>query len=153
MLAVLIPREISQSCQKLHLFLTLTHALSRRVHIMVWRLIYSLAAALRKIDISPLIYLFFSPSTCGDMSGLGRRETPTAGTDKVHILDVNTFFMWLSEKLQGDVRMCPAVPEQGGGHSSRQNNGCDYRETQITGQGDGQMDGQVESSRQKCWWL
>lgn len=46
------------------------------------------------------------------MSGLERREIPMAGTEKVHILDVDTFFMWVSKKLQGDVRMCPAVPEQ-----------------------------------------
>lgn len=45
-----------------------------------------------------------------------------AGTEKVHILDVNTFFMWVSKKLHGDVRMRPAVPEQrvgGGTHQDK----------------------------------
>lgn len=37
LLRVLISREISQSCNKLLLFLRLTHVLSQRVHIMVCR--------------------------------------------------------------------------------------------------------------------
>lgn len=43
------------------------------------------------------------------MSRLERRENPA---EKVHILDLNTLFMWVRKKLEGDVRMGPAVPEQ-----------------------------------------
>lgn len=41
------------------------------------------------------------------MFRLESRETPPS-----HILDVNTLFMWVRKKLEGDVRMGPAVPEQ-----------------------------------------
>lgn len=85
---------------------------------MVSKLAYSLAAASLKRDIPPLIpFDFFPPQHVWTCPGRRRGKPPPPlqpvhDAEKVHILEVNTVLMWVSQKLQGDVRTCPYFPDQ-----------------------------------------